>query len=131
VSALRPIGWGLIAACSLLAACGQAGDGGAEHGAGASASPASASADQPLQLVIENHRFTPSELTVPANQPVVIEVVNKDPNAEEFDSTELRVEKVIAGNDTGTIRLHPLDPGRYSFIGEFHSDTAKGVVIAK
>jgi len=82
-------------------------------------------------LVIQNHRFTPAEITVPANKAVAILVVNRDPLAEEFDSTALKIEKVIAGNDSGTVRLHPLAPGRYPFMGEYHSDTAKGVVIAQ
>jgi hypothetical protein len=29
------------------------------------------------------------------------------------------------------VRLRPLAPGRYAFMGEYHSDTAKGVVIAE
>ena len=51
--------------------------------------------------------------------------------AEEFESSVLKVEKVIAGNSRGTVRIGPLAPGRYPFIGEFHEATAKGVVIAE
>jgi hypothetical protein len=29
------------------------------------------------------------------------------------------------------VRIGPLAPGRYEFIGEFHADTAKGVIIAE
>jgi hypothetical protein len=29
------------------------------------------------------------------------------------------------------VRIGPLDPGRYEFMGEFHADTAKGVVVAE
>jgi hypothetical protein len=29
------------------------------------------------------------------------------------------------------VRLRPLDPGRYPFMGEYHEDTAQGVVIAE
>jgi hypothetical protein len=29
------------------------------------------------------------------------------------------------------VRIGPLVPGRYPFIGEFHEATAKGVVIAE
>lgn len=129
---MRNLRWGLMAAFSMLAACGQTGHSDGQHDASTSTPAASApAAGQPLQLVIENHQFTPSEITVPANQAVEIEVVNKDAQAEEFDSSDLKVEKVIAGKDSGTVRLHPLTPGRYSFEGEYHSDTAKGVVIAK
>jgi hypothetical protein len=30
-----------------------------------------------------------------------------------------------------TILVGPLEPGRYPFFGEFHKETAKGVLIAK
>jgi hypothetical protein len=53
------------------------------------------------------------------------------PASTEFDSSALKVEKVIVGGTYATIRLRPLGPGRYPFMGEFHSDTAKGVVISE
>ena len=94
---------------------------------------ASAQAAEPasLQLVIKDHRFEPAELRVPANTPLVIEVRNEDDTAEEFESAALRVEKVIAGKRQGTVRLKPLRPGRYPFIGEDHPDTAQGVIVAE
>jgi plastocyanin len=92
--------------------------------------PAAAHA-QEYVLTIKDHKFTPEELKVPANKRVVITVVNDDATAEEFESSVLKVEKVIAGNSRGTVRIGPLAPGRYPFIGEFHEATAKGVVIAE
>jgi hypothetical protein len=91
-----------------------------------------AAADPPtIEVLIKNHVFTPAQIVVPANQPVVLMVTNADPLAEEFDSTDLKVEKVIAGGQKGQVRLRPLRPGRYAFMGEYHSATAQGVVIAK
>jgi len=92
--------------------------------------PAAAHA-QEYVLTIKDHKFTPEELKVPANKRVIITVVNDDATAEEFESSVLKVEKVIAGNSRGTVRIGPLAPGRYPFIGEFHEATAKGVVIAE
>jgi len=89
-----------------------------------------ADAPQPT-LILKDHRFLPGEIHVKANQPNVITLINKDDAAEEFDSTALKVEKVVAGHDQGDVRLRPLAPGRYSFMGEFHSATAQGVVIAE
>jgi hypothetical protein len=43
----------------------------------------------------------------------------------------LKVEKVIPGKTKGIVRIGPLKPGRYPFVGEYHEDTAKGVVIAE
>ncbi len=82
-------------------------------------------------LTIKDHRFTPAEIKVPANQRVMITIVNDDVTAEEFDSSALKVEKVVAGKSKGVVRIGPLNPGRYTFIGEYHEATAKGVVIAE
>ena len=92
-----------------------------------------AKADEPahLQLTIRGHRFDPAELHVPANTPVLIDVHNEDATAEEFDSAELGIEKVIAGGRQSVVRLRPLKPGRYAFIGEYHAETASGTVIAE
>lgn len=86
---------------------------------------------QEYVLTIKDHKFTPTELKVPANQRVVITVINEDATAEEFESNILKVEKVIAGKSKATVRIGPLAPGKYPFIGEFHEATAKGVVIAE
>jgi len=84
-----------------------------------------------IDVTIKDHQFSPSEIHVPAKKPVVLNLKNEDATAEEFDSTALKIEKVIGGGKEGTVRLRPLDPGRYPFIGEYHADTAKGVVIAE
>jgi len=84
-----------------------------------------------IDVTIKDHRFTPSEIHVPAGKPAVLNIKNEDATAEEFDSSALKIEKVIGGDLNGTVRLRPLDPGRYPFMGEYHSDTAQGVVVAE
>lgn len=84
-----------------------------------------------INVTIKDHRFTPAEIHVPVGKPTILKVQNQDATPEEFDSSALRVEKVIAGGTYGTIRLAPLGPGRYPFMGEYHSDTAQGVVISQ
>jgi hypothetical protein len=86
---------------------------------------------QDMTLTIKDHKFTPAELKVPANKRVKLTVVNDDPTPEEFESHEMKVEKVIPGKSKGIVRIGPLKPGRYPFVGEFHESTAKGVVIAE
>lgn len=93
-------------------------------------SPGAARADD-LTLTIKDHKFTPAEIRVPANKRVVITIVNDDTTAEEFESHVLKVEKVVAGKSRATVRIGPLKPGKYPFVGEFHEATAKGVVIAE
>lgn len=94
------------------------------------ASPALAASPE-VSLTIENHRFTPSEVRVPAGQRVKLDVHNRDNTPEEFESHTLNREKVIPGGARSVIYIGPLEPGRYEFFGEFHEDTAKGVVIAE
>ncbi len=89
-------------------------------------------ADAPeLTLVIENHKFAPERLEVPAGQKVKVQVENRDATAEEFDSDALKIEKVVAGRGKGVVWIGPLKAGEYPFIGEYHEKTAKGVVVAK
>ena len=93
----------------------------------------SATADEPVQINVKlkDHRFEPAEIHVQIGKPTVLLVTNEDPTPEEFDSTALRVEKVIVGGHYATIKLRPLGPGRYPFMGEFHPDTANGVVVSE
>ena len=96
-----------------------------------SAMPVIAAAEAPFPVTLKDHKFFPSEIHVKANQPNVIALSNNDDQAEEFDSPALKVEKVVAGHSQGDVRLRPLAPGRYEYTGEFHADTARGVVIAE
>jgi hypothetical protein len=84
-----------------------------------------------IPLTLKNHEFSPSEIHVKANEPNVIALTNNDDTAEEFDSTSLKVEKVVTSHSSGNVRLRPLAPGRYPFMGEFHSGTAQGVLVAE
>lgn len=86
---------------------------------------------QDYSVTIKDHRFTPTEIKVPANKRLEITVINDDATPEEFESHPMKVEKVIPGKSKGVVRIGPLKPGRYPFVGEFHEKTAKGVVIAE
>jgi hypothetical protein len=94
-------------------------------------SPALADEPNQINVTLKNHRFEPAEIHVPAGKPTVLLITNQDATAEEFDSSALQVEKVIAAGHYATIRLRPLGPGRYQFMGEFHPDTATGVVVSE
>jgi hypothetical protein len=87
--------------------------------------------DAVYTLTIKDHRFTPAEITIPADTRVKLLVKNLDPSAEEFESYELNREKVVSGGGEIIVYIGPVKPGRYPFFGEFHQDTAQGAVIAK
>ena len=44
----------------------------------------------PIRVVLKDHHFTPSEIRVAANRPIILNVTNADALAEEFDSTALK-----------------------------------------
>jgi hypothetical protein len=83
------------------------------------------------RLVIKEHQFVPAELKVPANRKVKLVIENQDATAEEFESYELNREKVVPPKGQVTVFVGPLKPGRYPFFGDFHKDSAKGVLIAE
>jgi hypothetical protein len=92
----------------------------------------SASAQDPAYtLVIKEHQFQPTEIEVPAGQKIALTVKNNDSTPEEFESTELRREKVVAGGDQIIVYIGPLKPGKYEFFGDFNPKTARGHIIAK
>ena len=90
-----------------------------------------AAADLEIPVVIEKNRFQPQEVKVKAGTPFVLVVTNRDATAEEFESKELRIEKVIPGGKTLKIRVRALKPGTYPFVGEYHEATAKGRIVAE
>lgn len=83
------------------------------------------------EIEIREHLFYPSELTIPAGQKVKLMVLNQDATPEEFESFELNREKVIMGKRKAVIFIGPLRPGRYPYFGEFHPETAQGMIIAE
>ena len=82
-------------------------------------------------LTIKDHKFQPSELEIPAGQKIALTVKNEDNTPEEFESTELRREKVVPGGEQVIVYIGPLKPGRYEFFGDFNPKTARGHIIAK
>jgi hypothetical protein len=106
---------GLIASATLLAA-------GLARGADAPAE---------IALAIEQHRFQPEKIRVKAGAAFMLVISNKDATPEEFESKELRIEKVIPGGKTLRLRMPALKKGTYGFVGEFHEATAQGRIIAE
>lgn len=90
-----------------------------------------AQADDPPTLVLRNHRFEPARIEVPAHVKFRLRVQNADDTADEFESTELNREKLVTPGQTITVFLGPLEPGEYKFFGDFHQDTARGMLVAK
>lgn len=76
-------------------------------------------------------RWVPEVLNVPARVRFKIVVRNDGPGAIEFESLELRKEKVLAEGAQSFVVIAPLRPGEYPFFDDFHPDTGRGRIVAK
>jgi heme/copper-type cytochrome/quinol oxidase subunit 2 len=83
-----------------------------------------------VTLTIKDHHFAPSELSVPAGERFRIEVENKDATPAEFESADLRVEKIVVPGGKIVVMVGPLKPGTYKFFDDYHPDTATGTMTA-
>ena len=84
-----------------------------------------------FRLEMKNGRSEPTEIVVPAHTRFKLVLHNAGPEAEEFESLELKKEKVLAPGATSFLVFVPLQPGSYRFFGDFHPDTAQGHIVAR
>ena len=95
------------------------------------AGPAWAADPRPeIALTIEKDQFQPSEIKVKANTPFTLVVTNKNAKAAEFESKDLRVEKVVPAGKTINVLIRALKPGTYAFFDDF-SKAATGRIVAE
>jgi plastocyanin len=81
-----------------------------------------------LSITIKDQKFDPAELHAEPGRPIVIRVKNLNAIVSEFESSDLHFEKIIPVGNEATVRVRPLQPGRYTFFDDFHHET-QGVLI--
>ena len=84
---------------------------------------------QEFTVILKEHLFYPAEMTIPANKKIKLVIDNQDDSIEEFDSFSLNREKVLFPKRKSVIYIGPLSPGLYAFFGEYHPNSARGMVI--
>ncbi len=82
-------------------------------------------------IQIKDHQFQPKILEVLAGEKFKLVVENLDKTLEEFESSDLKKEKLVGAGKKITIIISPLRPGEYKFFGDFHQKTAQGKIIVK
>lgn len=82
-------------------------------------------------IQIKEHRFEPSTINVSANTNFTLIIENLDKTLEEFESDDLKKEKLVASGKKVTIAVNGLKKGEYKFYGDFHQKTAQGKIIVK
>lgn len=84
-----------------------------------------------FKLVARDGVFEPTLIEVPAGKRFRLEVSNEGKTAMEFESRELKQEKVIPPGKKATLTINALKAGEYKFVDEFHEKTGQGKVVAK
>jgi Cupredoxin-like domain len=90
-----------------------------------------ADADTVFAIKAEGGRFTPPQLEVVPNQPFKVRVTSAEKTPIEFESFELRRERVVKPGETITVNMPALSPGTYKFFDDFHRDTPEGAIVVK
>ncbi|WP_374369157.1 cupredoxin domain-containing protein [Piscinibacter sp.] len=83
------------------------------------------------EVVIKAGRIAPVRIEVPAGRKLRLALRNEGPGPAEFENLDLRIEKVLAPGAASFVVIHPLRPGSYRFVDEFHPETAAMVIVAK
>lgn len=95
------------------------------------AAPLQAEEEPVFTIEFHDGKVEPQQLEVPANRRFKLELRNTGATPAEFESNELRKEKVIAPETTSILIFRSLDAGEYPFSDDFHPDAPKAVLVAK
>jgi plastocyanin len=88
-------------------------------------------AEPTVSLTLKDHKFAPSEVTIPADTRVRVLVKNLDATPAEFESDDFRAEKVIPAGKEVTVFVGPLKAGSYEFHDEYHEAESKSRLIVQ
>lgn len=91
----------------------------------------SAAEDPVFRIEFKDGAMSPREIEVPANTRIKLDLVNGGDTPAEFESMELRKEKVLAPHSSSALIIRTLAPGRYEFFDDFHPGSPPAVLIAK
>ena len=99
--------------------------------AGFSLGHSAKAAEPTVSLTLKDHKFDPTELTIPANTRVRFIVKNLDATPAEFESDDFKAEKIVPAGKEVSILVGPLKAGTYEFHDEYHETTSKSRLIVK
>ncbi|MFI5011550.1 MAG: cupredoxin domain-containing protein [Hyphomicrobiales bacterium] len=91
----------------------------------------SAEDDPVFRIDFKDGTVTPARLEVPAGRRFKLDLHNLGQTPAEFESRDLRKEKVLAPGSVSTLVIRTLDPGEYDFFDDFHPDAPAAVLVAK
>ena len=83
------------------------------------------------EITLKGQTFSPARLKVPAGTAFVIRMRNENDAPAEFESTDMKFEKIVAGHSEIVARVKPLPGGEFEFYDEYHEDVARGTVVSE
>ncbi|HGJ5868569.1 MULTISPECIES: cupredoxin domain-containing protein [Arsenophonus] len=83
-----------------------------------------------VELEMKNGDLIPRMLKVPSRTIIRIKITNTGTEPSEFESVQLRKEKVLAPGASSVLVIAPLKPGTYTFFDDFHLSFPKGEITA-
>jgi heme/copper-type cytochrome/quinol oxidase subunit 2 len=92
-------------------------------------SPPAQAQNPTFSISIRDNAFEPPELTVPVGQKIELHVTNERASASEFESAELRREKIVTPGQQVTVYVGPLRPGTYEFFDDFNPQTRGHLIV--
>ena len=94
--------------------------------------PGHAADEMPVyRLDVRDGVFEPATIEVPAGTRFKIEISNVGKGPIEFESRDLRQEKVLAPGAKSSVVINALKPGTYTFFDEYHMGLPKGKIIVR
>jgi hypothetical protein len=93
--------------------------------------PARAGENPVFVIEFADGAITPQTIEVPAGRPFKLELRNTGTSPVEFESLELRKEKVLGPGVTSFIVIRRLSSGEYRFFDDFHPGTPPALLIAR
>ena len=83
------------------------------------------------KLAVRDGKFDPAVLEVPAGKRFRLEVSNENRKAIEFESKDLKQEKVVPPGAKVTVNVSPLKAGEYTYFDEFDQANSRGKIVAR
>ena len=83
-----------------------------------------------VAIEFKDGTIIPARVEAPAGKAFRLEVINSGAAASEFESKELKREKIVAAGGKIILNFSELKPGDYKFFDDFHPEAA-GVLVAK
>lgn len=82
-------------------------------------------------ITFKDGSFEPKAFEIPSGERVTLEIVNAEKKVIEFESDDMKAEKIIRSGKTRKVKVGPLPAGEYAYFDEFNLSAGEGIVTVK